>query len=352
MELIQNRMSATKPPNFSVYINHRNYWLNGFAIAYILIGYGMGIFFLTRPFWVLNLIGVGLVIHTLIWAAYFVHEFIHGNIFRNPRWDGMFGRLMLFLTGSCYTRYRDIASNHLAHHKNRADFSAFSLPDFLRSLPKPFFWGIIALEWLYFPIINFILRWLNTLSPFLGQQRRDERWRNTLLLLLRGSLFTALAFYSLRAIALYFIAYICFLNILRFIDCFQHTYTVFQVGQPLPQYSLEHEELNTYSNLISIKWWWLNLLLLNFPYHNAHHRAMRCPWYLLPRLDAELYDRDYRQYVTLPRLVNNYHRYRIYRLFNGQGEVVATEKGLNLDNFVGGVGVSFLFSREPYDWLA
>ncbi|MBI4783435.1 MAG: fatty acid desaturase [Oscillatoriophycideae cyanobacterium NC_groundwater_1537_Pr4_S-0.65um_50_18] len=344
-----------KTPDFSFYINRRTHWtsflINGVAIAYVVLGYGFALFCLTQPVGWINLAGVVLLIHTLVWAAYFVHEFVHGTIFRQPRWNAAFGRLMLFITGSCYSAYRDIASNHLAHHKNRADFSVFSIPNFLRSLPKPLLQIIVALEWLYFPVINFMFRWLNTLSPFLGQSRRDERLRNAALLLLRGSLFTALALYDFKAVLLYFFAYICFINILRFIDCFQHTYTVFQLGQPLPHYSLEHEETNTFSNLVSRRWSWLNLLLLNFSYHNAHHRVIRCPWYLLPQLDAELYPRNYRQYVTLGRLVRNYHCFRIHRLFNDQGVVIETENGLDLDRFVGAVGVSFLFSREPLDWL-
>jgi len=347
-------MAATTP-DFSFYVNHRNHWIshliNGLAIAYVLLGYGFSIFCIAQPAVWLNGVGVVLLLHTLVWAAYFVHEFVHSTIFRRPDWNAAFGQIMLFLTGSCYSDYRDIVSNHLAHHKNRADFSAFSIPDFLRSRPKPILQLIIVLEWLYFPVMNFMLRWLNVISPFLGQARRDERLRNVLLLLLRGSLLTALAYYSPRAIVLYFFTYICFLNVLRFIDCFQHTYTVFQLGQSLPQYSLEHEEKHTFSNLISQRWSWLNLLLLNFSYHNAHHRVIRCPWYLLPKLDAELYPREYRQYVTLGKLMRNYHRFRVHRLFNDQGDVIDTENGLNLDNFVGAIGVSFLFSREPLEWL-
>jgi fatty acid desaturase len=246
--------------------------------------------------------------------------------------NGLFGNIMLFLTGSCYCRFRYLARNHLAHHKNRADFSSFSIADFLNSLPKPLLQLIIGLEWLYFPIVNFILRWFCTLSLFFSQTRRDERFRNAGLLLLRSSLFLSLACYSLRAVVLYFIAYICFINILRFVDCFQHTYTVFQLDQTLPQYSLEYEEANTYSNLVSYRWRWLNLLFLNFGYHNAHHRVIHCPWYLLPQLDAELYTSGYRQRVTLNRLVNNYHRFRIARLFNKQSVVIDTDDGLNLEH--------------------
>lgn len=329
----------------------RRNWLNAVALVYVFIGYAAGLLCLTSQLWYLNAIGVLLTVHTLTWAAYFVHEFIHATIFRQHKLNVWFGQAMLFLTGSCYCHFRDLARNHLAHHKNRADFSSFSIAKVLNALPKPVRGAIVALEWLYFPAVNLILRWICIVAPFLSEQRKDERLRNALLLLLRGSLFVALAWYSLRAVVLYAIAYICFINILRFLDCFQHTYTVFQLGNILPQYSLEYEEANTFSNLVSYRYSWLNLLFLNFGYHNAHHRVTYCPWYLLPDLDAELYEPNYRQHVTLAELAGNYHRYRVHRLFHGQGTVEEGNRGLKLDNFVGGVGVSFLILREPQDWL-
>ena len=46
-----------------------------------------------------------------------------------------------------------------------------------------------------------------------------------------------------------------------------------------------------------------------------------------------------------------YHRYRVHRLFSGEGHVQDTEDGLNLEGFYGAIGVSFLVLREPLDWL-
>ncbi len=337
--------------NLKSEINQRNAWISRLALLYVLIGYVFAIGFISSSRLLINAIGVILLIHSLVWAAYFVHELVHGTIFRRPKLNALVGNVMLFLTGSCYCRFQDLARDHLAHHKNRADFSAFSISDFLTSLPRPIRQLIIALEWLYFPIVNFILRWFCIISPFLGESRCRERLRNTAFLLVRGGLLIGLGWYSLWAIALYGFAYICFINLLRFIDCFQHTYAVFQRGQTLPQYSADYEEANTYSNLMSYRCRWLNLLFLNFGYHNAHHRVIHCPWYLLPQLDAELYPTGYRQHIPLGRLVSNYHKFRITRLFAGQGRVVDREHGLDLDQFVGGVGVSFLILREPLGWL-
>ena len=332
-------------------ISQRPHWINGLGLAYVVIGYICSIVCIMAQAGWANILGVFLLVHTLMWAAYFVHELVHGSVFRSPRLNAAVAQVMLFLTGSCYCRFRDLARNHLAHHKNRADFSPFSITDFLNAQPQWLRQIIVVLEWLYFPAVNFILRWLCILAPFLGQSRRDERWRTAGLLMIRGSLFTALAWYSWRAVLLYFLAYLCFINILRFMDCFQHTYAVFQLGQSLPHYSLDYEEANTYSNIMPRRWPWLNLLFLNFGYHNAHHRIIQCPWYLLPQLDAELYQPGYPQRVTLDRFVQNYHRFRIDRLFEGAGTVVDGAKELNVDTFYGAVGVSFLVLRDPLDWL-
>jgi fatty acid desaturase len=344
-------MTPSLSPPLSVQLSHRNYWINGFALFYVLAGYLLALICLCVGSWGANLLGTFLLIHTLMLAAYFTHEFIHGTVFQNPSLNAIAGNIMLFLTGSCYCHFRDLARNHLAHHKNRADFSAFSIADFLNSLPKPVLNLIIALEWLYFPALNFILRGFCTLSPFVSESRRDERWRTLGLLLVRSSLWLGLGWYSPRGLLLYILAYICFINILRFVDCFQHTYTVFQLGQTLPAYDLEHEETNTYSNLVSTNWRWLNIFFLNFGYHNAHHRVIHCPWYLLPQLDAELYPPPYRQHLLLSRLLKNYHHFRIHRLFHGQGTVKDTAEGVNVEQFVGGIGVSFLILREPLTWL-
>jgi fatty acid desaturase len=345
-------IDAKKTPNFKFYAHHHNPWLNGIAIAYVFGCYGFSLFCITTNLWWLNLLGVVLLTHTLTWAALFLHEFFHYNIFSRSSLNAVFGEAMLFLTGSCYSRFRDLVSHHAAHHVRRADFSPFfpfSMTDFLQSLPRPLLRLIIFLEWLCIPAVNLILRWMIALSPFLSESRRDERTRNALLLILRGGLFTALAIYSPRSVILYFIAYICFLHIIQFLEGFQHTYSAFKINGEVPKYSLEYEEANSYSLVLSP---WLSLILcLNNNYHNAHHRLMSCPWYLLPQLDAELYPRDYLQYVPVSKLLNNYFCYRIHRLLQGQGTVERSEKGLNLDNFEGATGMSFMILRQPFDWL-
>lgn len=71
-----------------------------------------------------------------------------------------------------------------------------------------------------------------------------------------------------------------------------HTFEQFFVepDQPVPPSTLRtaaYEQGNTYSNLNSQRHRWLNLLLLNFCYHNAHHQRASVPWYRLPAFRRE-----------------------------------------------------------------
>jgi fatty acid desaturase len=147
-------------------------------------------------------------------------------------------------------------------------------------------------------------------------------------------------------VLLYAIAYVLFLNVLRFMDAFQHTYEVFVTrslaAAPIdPRRDLRYEYENTYSNLLAERRGWLNLLVLNFPYHNAHHVRPGEPWYRLPALHRSLYGDKDRQVITCAQLVASFHRHRVARVFaEDYGSVAAT--GKRAGDFIGAVGVSFL----------
>jgi fatty acid desaturase len=167
-----------------------------------------------------------------------------------------------------------------------------------------------------------------------------------LVLAARLGLFTALMLISIRAALLYGLAYLIFLTILRFMDAVQHTYEVFasrslESAATDPRRDLRYEYENTYSNLLAEHWWWLNVLLLNFPYHNAHHVRPGVPWYRLPALHRSLFgDRD-PQMIPCRDLLASYHRHRVARvLAENYGSVSAA--GDRAAGFLGAVGVSFL----------
>lgn len=324
------------------YLHQKKPLWNTLSILYTLSGYIGGIALLLLPIGWLNALGVFFLTHSLICSAYLAHDFMHSALFERKALNIAFGNLMLWLNGGCYARFEDLARLHIAHHVNRVDFCRFDLTAFLKALPTPVRWFLLALEWLYFPSLAFVLRIRSIFAPFWEPDRNDERLRNALILIIRGGLFALLGFVSPKALLLYFVSYIGMLTVLRFVDAFQHTYEVFPLGSAIPKRDRAHEQANTFSNVVSLRYWWLNLLLLNFGYHNAHHELMKCPWYNLHELDRALFNGDEAQYITLAELLGNYHRYRISRLYSGQGRGIDDEGNRSLETFYGAIEVSFL----------
>jgi len=324
------------------------------AILYTLSSYGIGVRLILSSNGWLNAFGVPLLTHSLVLSAYMAHEFMHGNVFPSVRWNVIGGNIMLWLNGSCYIRFQELLQMHIAHHVNRIDYCRFDISGFLKSIPTLLRSLFLGLEWLYIPSLAFLLRIRLMIAPFQNPDRQQDRLRVILIMLTRGWLFTALAVLSLKAIVLYFLAYVNMIHILRFMDAFQHTYESLPMGSLVPnqhrsvspQQAQSYEQSNTFSNVISKRYHWLNLLLLNFGYHNAHHRVMKCPWYQLPTLDRVLYSNHHpnydSHYITLFELLGNYHRFRTSRIFTGQGEVTNQRGDRQLETFYGAIEVSFL----------
>jgi len=185
--------------------------------------------------------------------------------------------------------------------------------------------------------------------PFItdNDKYRARRGKVAAVLAIRTLLFAGLAVLSLKAVLLYAVAWMIMLSVLRFADAYQHTYEAFAVledGGKLPEdkrRDRSYEQQNTYSNVVSERWPALNLLLLNFSFHNAHHEKPVAPWYRLPKLHAELYGSTYNQVIPMRKLLGSFHRYRVRRVLDDDYGVVS-EGPHKADNFYGAVGVSFL----------
>lgn len=168
-------------------------------------------------------------------------------------------------------------------------------------------------------------------------------------MVIRIVLFGGLAYYSAKAVVLYAVSYLIFVKTLSFVDAFQHTYDVY-VGSPSDKALLqarrdkEYEDQNTYSNWVSTRFPSLNLLTLNFVYHNAHHAHPSVPWYQLPAWHHSQYGNDPRSILPMRHLLKTYHLNRVKRvLVENYGTV--NQKADYPDkatHFVGALGVSFL----------
>ncbi|MED5494030.1 fatty acid desaturase [Halopseudomonas pachastrellae] len=322
---------------------------NSLAIGYSVGGYLIGLGLLLTPFWLAKLGGLLLLAHAMIIGAYLIHEFAHGTIFSKPAHNALAGEVFSWMTGGCYADFQDLRRKHMRHHVDRADVITFDSKVFINSLPS---WArklILALEWAYIPAVELIMHFYVVLLPFIskGEKHRARRGKVLTVLLIRAALFAVLGWLSFSALVLYCVAWLIMVTVLRFADAYQHTYDAFAVLEEdgkIPADKLRdraYEQLNTFSNVVSLRWPSLNLLLLNFAYHNAHHEKPVAPWYRLPKLHEELYGDAYRQVVPMSELLSSFHRHRVRRVLSDDyGVFVDGPK--RAENFYGAVGVSFL----------
>jgi fatty acid desaturase len=309
------------------------------------VGWPVGIFLLTRPEWALNLVGVLLVAHTLIYSGYLLHDAAHNAIFATTAANDRLGEVLSWMNGGCIAAYVGLKEKHLRHHADRLDVVAFDYRAILKKAPRIALWTVLALEWAYVPAVELLMRWMVITTPFRDGDKPAQS-RMITILLIRVAFFAALAIISIKAVLLYMIAFFMMLTVLRFMDAFQHTYDVYVTRSleraPVdPKRDRQYEYNNTYSNLVSLGHPWLNLLVLNFSYHNAHHAKPVASWAELPALHRTLYGEGDKQVIPCGTLLANFHKYRVARVMaDDYGEVGGeTDRA---GGFIGAVGVSFL----------
>jgi fatty acid desaturase len=149
----------------------------------------------------------------------------------------------------------------------------------------------------------------------------------------------------LKALLLYFVAVLLQLHVLNFFDAFHHTFELYFVeaneSLALDGRDRAYEQSHTYSNLISVRWPWLNLLMLNFCYHNAHHERPSLGWYRLPALHRQLFGTNSPAVLPLPELLKTWRHNRVRRVFADDYGAVGAGRG-RADQFIGTHAVSFL----------
>ncbi|MCW5622588.1 MAG: fatty acid desaturase, partial [Burkholderiales bacterium] len=255
---------------------------NTLALGYASGGYVLGFVLMAAPPLWLNVIGVLLTAHTMVIAAYLIHEAAHYTLFANPAHNRIAGEAMSWIAGSAYASFERIRHLHLRHHRDRADVTCFDYKALLRSS------GLLrrvvtALEWAHLPAVEFLMHAQVIVRPFLDRSQRKYLPRAAVVLALRLLLLAALALISLKAVLLYLLAYGLFLATLDFFDAFHHTFEQYFIDAdaPVPMAGRDraYEQANTFSNVVSARWPLLNLLTLNFGYHNAHHERAALPWY-------------------------------------------------------------------------
>lgn len=337
--------------------------INSLAIAYSLLGYSVGLLLLTQSgLWFFA--GILLLAHSLIIAAFLIHECTHQSLF-NVKHAGndphkYLGAVLSWLTGACYGTFDAMRDKHLRHHFERADIVAVDYRNILARhgwLKKCVETG----QWFCLPAVELLMHGLVMLWPFVGDKKAKNiaaQWRVIAVLVIRLALFAMLGMvFGWQLLAGYAIAYLLFLTVMGFMDAFQHQYLLLEGLQqsrrdsptrdrarfPDNYFSREYEETHTWSNLISQRWPLLNLMVLNFCYHNAHHQRPVEPWYRLPALHLDIYSVAGEmesvvnsQVVPFSKQISAFFRHRVARVMaTGDDAIVAHGNP-------GAAGVSFL----------
>ena len=317
--------------------------INSLVMISTVLGWLAAFWLMARPGMALNLLGVLLCAQSMLWAAYLIHEAAHQALFVGPRLNRLAGESASFIAGASYASFERIRRLHIRHHVDRADLVCFDYRAFIRRHPR-LCRVLQALEWAYLPATEVLMHLQVIWRPLFVKSQQAFLARALGMLLVRGALLVLLAIWSWKALLLYLVAYGLLLHTLNFFDCFHHSFENFTVvgDEPVPTSHRDraYEQANTYTNLVSVRFPWLNVMVLNFSYHNAHHHRASLPWYRLPALHREMFGTATRNVLPLRGLLANWHRYRVLRVT--AEEYGAPQPGAQAAGFIGAHGVSFL----------
>ena len=237
-------------------------------IFFVLLWFALGVIVMHYSHWAVRLIGytlMGILIHGL---GNFMHEGIHGNLFRSRRlnrWIGFLAGAPTLLPASAF------GANHLLHHKyTRTDRD----PDEMMYISdSPWLRTLFFYFWFFFGTIIFGFRVpyvvLTRCTPAERKAAFIERAIMTLALL--GIVVAAYHFEFLNGVLHCWVIPLVVASLLGNVRGWaEHQLTI-------PNHPLTQTRTVTSSR-------WFSFFNINLNYHLEHHLFPGVPWYNLPRL--------------------------------------------------------------------
>lgn len=265
-------------------------WWNLTAVFFLLLWVFLGLLVMSEPHWSLRIAAyvlMGMIIHGL---GNFMHEGIHGNLFRARRRDRWFGFLAGVPTLFPISAY---GTNHLLHHKHTRTEKD---PDEIGSVTESkTLQSIIFYAWFIVGtlIYSFRIPYVVHTRGTPGQRVAVVTERAIIIALLCGLLISAWAFGFLDVVFHCWVIPLVVASMLANIRVSaEHQMTV-------PDHPLRQTRTVTSNAFYSF-------FNINLNYHLEHHLFPGVPWYNLPRLHRLLlpeYERVgasvYNSYVAL-----------------------------------------------------
>lgn len=301
--------------------NKSGFIYNSLALLYISLAYVLGFAGLFSEHWGLQLLSTLILAHSLIISSYILHECAHNTVMKLSEHNARLGRLLMWVNGSCYGQYEDIRYKHFRHHVENGDLCWFEYRHWLQKHPYVLK-AVLLLEYLYIPAHEVLMHAVLVIGSFVIPQRKSQRLHNLTVIAVRGTLYALLLWFYPVVALLYAVAYMLMMVVLRFMDNLQHdyggTHTLFD-KTPLQQKGDKvYEQIHTFSNPLSTQYVWLNLLVLNFGFHNAHHAKPITPWFELPALHHQLFGENTQSIIPFMAQWQCYSRYRVKRVMQDE----------------------------------
>ncbi len=305
------------------------------VLLFQFAGYPLGFFLLiAEGMFKLNfLLNISLVLFgslllflVKVQAAYYFHEFAHGNIFKLVKLNNFLGKAVLCLIGNLIP-YQILKKQHLNHHARRVDLVVFDHVDYLNRHPTQKFL-IHLLEFFMIPASEVLFQAVATRNAW------QKGYKGYILIMATSHIILLMVLYYFNPIALigYFLAFTGMIQMLRLMDTFQHTYPVYTPETMPKDLSRVDDQANTFSNYFESWFKPLNWFTLNFGFHNAHHANPALPWHKLPEFNVTVKN------LRGEKCIKPFLKFRIERIMN---QDLGREQK-KPDNFVGFSGVSFL----------
>lgn len=321
------------------------------AVFYAVLAYLLGLGGLFSTNWAINILAVLLLAHGMTIAAFMIHECGHNLVFRRISHNATLGRFLSWICGAAYGTYEDMRYKHFRHHIDNDDVVWFDYEQFFEKHPVALKICQV-LEWFYIPAHDLIMHFIMVFTSFIIPQRRHQRKRNLTVIAIRGSLFLVVVIFYPKVAALYVVAYMLMMTILRFMDSLQHDYpyvlTLFDAIKPERKGNFVWEQEHTFSNPQSLTIEPINWLTLNFGFHNAHHDDMNVPWYRLPAKHREMFSDDGDSVIPLGAQLKIFHKQRVRRIIGNHEGVEPTGRDFlraaQRAEVYGGNAASFLTS--------
>ncbi|WMD18321.1 fatty acid desaturase [Achromobacter seleniivolatilans] len=319
--------------------------MTALTIVLVFGGYTTGILIITVSEMFIATLGVIPLSMSMIAAWYLSHEAAHQLVLRGKRLNNAVGESLSLINGGFYFPFKDYRTDHLRHHAENVDLLGVDMNVLLGDKRSLFRRIALRLEYFYIPICHDLIRLDAVVDAVRGNGK--ARLRIVLSFAFDVVFIALLAVVSWFSLIPYLLARCAKIHCVRFVDAFQHSYPQLS---PLSRHAasgVAFEQANTFSFPVARKFKFLNWLILNFGYHNAHHAAPACPWYHLPELNRILFEHDAAQdalrekwnvmgTVSVVELALAYHRGRVRRITEGSaGEPISNGKDFSIAHFGG-----------------